>query len=149
MSYKIAAATSDGVNIDESFGSAESFDIYEVEQGVYHFLEKRNFVPEKSASDDCAKKTDCSAQSGGCGNGGGCTGASGNFPKVELIRDCRCVVCKKIGFNVQKQFEKLAITSFDVDCTVELALKKITTYLEKMDNHQSLRGILKTDGKGE
>jgi hypothetical protein len=42
---------------------------------------------------------------------------------------------------VQKQFEKLAITGFDVDCTVEEALQKITAYLDKIDKHQSLRGI--------
>jgi hypothetical protein len=46
-----------------------------------------------------------------------------------------------VGFNVQKQFEKLAITSFDVDCTIAEAMDKITSYLDKVDNHQSLRGI--------
>ena len=76
-----------------------------------------------------------------CGNGRGCSGAV--FPKVEIISDCRCVVCKKIGYKVQKQLEKLAIISFDIDCTVEEALNKITVYIQKTDTHRSLRGIAK------
>ena len=49
----------------------------------------------------------------------------------------------KNWFNITKQLEKLAITGFDVDCTIEEALKKITYYLEKVDGHQSLRGFAK------
>lgn len=42
----------------------------------------------------------------------------GTFPKVQLLSDCRCIVCKKIGFNIQKQLEKLAlikITKLDIE----------------------------------
>lgn len=55
---------------------------------------------------------------GGCGTGGGCGSAGGTFPKVQLLSDCRCIVCKKIGFNIQKQLEKLAlikITKLDIE----------------------------------
>lgn len=155
MAYKIAVATADGVNIDVSFGAAYDFDIYEVEGKEYHLAEKRKYelpegaAPEKLDTTDNASDTgSCGTGAGcgngtasGCGTGGGCGSTGGTFPKVQLIHDCRCVICKKIGFNIQKQLEKLAITSFDVDCTVEEALTKITAYLEKIDNHQSLRGI--------
>ena len=78
---------------------------------------------------------------GGCnsGSGGGCSGSGEVSRKVELVSDCRCVVCKKIGFHVQKQLERKAITSFDVACTVEEALQKITVYFHKVDTHQSFR----------
>lgn len=151
MAYKIAVASEGGEKVDLSFGAAFSFDIYEVEGKTYHFYEKREYVlPEGAAPQtaDTSETQGCGGAEGcgngkasGCGTGGGCGGATGTFPKVELIRDCRCVICKKIGFQVQKQFEKLAITGFDVDCTVEEALQKITAYLDKIDNHQSLRGI--------
>jgi hypothetical protein len=147
MAYKIAIASQDGVNVDLSFGSALAFDIYEVEGTAYKFLEKREYelpegaAPQKAdAVGDCGSGEGCGS-GGGCGTGGGCGSGGGVFPKVELIKDCRCVICKKVGFNVQKQFEKLAITSFDVDCTIAEALDKITSYLDKVDNHQSLRGI--------
>ena len=59
--------------------------------------------------------------------------------KVSLIEDCRAVVCKKIGFQAQKQFEKKAISVFDVEVSVEEALDKISTYFYKIDSRQSLR----------
>ena len=159
MGYKIAVASRDGANIDLSFSGAYKFDIYEVKGREYHLIEKREYVlPEDAVPEQlnnagnistakdtinngsCGSKNGCGISSG-CGTGGGCGSVSGTFPKVQLISDCRCVICKKIGFQVQKQFEKLAIISFDVDCTVEEALTKITTYFEMIDNHQSLRGI--------
>ncbi len=75
---------------------------------------------------------------GGCGAGGGC-GHGGAQPKVELISDCRSLVCKKIGFQAQKQLEKKQIASFDVSCSVEDALTKISTYFDKLDNHKPYR----------
>lgn len=137
MSYKIAVATSDGINIDLTFGSAFEFTVYNIDGTDYHISEKRKFEDFEGNSD--CNKSGCG--NGGCGNGTGCSG--GSDAKVRLISDCRCVVCKKIGFNIQKQLGKLAITAFDIDCGVDEALSKITAYLQKIDNHQSLRGIAK------
>lgn len=47
MSYKIAVASSDGKQIDETFGSAKRFMIYEVADGIYKRLEERVFVRKK------------------------------------------------------------------------------------------------------
>jgi hypothetical protein len=158
MSYKIAVASGDGVNIDLSFGAACAFDIYEAEGTTYRLSETRQYVsPGENETDDTGRrdsaaqeKAGCAPESGQCGScgsssgckpGGGCGGGGEASAKVKLISDCRCVICKKIGFPIQKQLEKLAITGFDVDCPVEEALTKITAYLDKIDNHQSLRGI--------
>lgn len=149
MSYKIAIASSDGKKIDLSFGATEYFDIYQVNAGKYHYIEKRLFPNPADASFGyqatteaigCVKDKNCS-NVGQCGAGGGCGGTNGMYSKVSLISDCRCIVCKKIGFNVTKQLEKLAIIGFDVECSVAEALTKITNYLEKIDGHQSLKGI--------
>jgi len=152
MAYKIAIASSDGVNIDISFGSALKFYIYEVNGTQYQLAEQREYVsPETAKSEDttaiafnnnelsgCGSGNGCgNGASSSCGSGGGCGSAGGNFSKVELLSDCRCIVCKKIGFHVQKQLEKKTITGFDVNCSIEEALKKITVYLEKVDGHQS------------
>ena len=142
MAYKIAVATSDGVNVNLHFGGADSFSIYDVdEEGKFSLTEKRVTVAEKSpiltpseTNAGCGNK-----QSGcgeGCGTGGGCGG--GASAKVEAISDVRAVVAGKIGFNVTKQLEKKAIAGFDVECAVEDALKKITQYFYKIDNHISL-----------
>ncbi|MCR5614157.1 NifB/NifX family molybdenum-iron cluster-binding protein [Treponema sp.] len=150
MSYKIAVASSDGVNIDVHFGAAKFFSIYEVQDDAsFSFLEKRE-VPEDAEvkagglgngvqsgngagcgnAEGCGNgsRTGCGQNNGGCGNGGASA-------KVELISDVRAVVAEKIGFNVTKQLEKKAIANFDVDCSVKEALKKITKYFYSVDNH--------------
>lgn len=161
MSYLIAVATSDAKVVDLGFGAAKGFHIYEVEGTSYKEKEYREFAEEEISSDvqsgcggqtsECGDTSNCGRPSGGCGDGsqggcggsgdghGGCGGSDGALKKVELIADCRSLVCKKIGFQAQKQLEKKAIAGFDVDCSVDEALTKIATYFDKIDNHVSLR----------
>ncbi len=142
MSYKIALASSDGVNVDEHFGAARSFLIYEVsDEGAFSLLERRDYAGQEEGSPSaCPDKSASACGSGaGCGNaGGGCGQGGAVSAKVQLVADCRSVVAAKIGFNVTKQLEKKAISSFDVDCTVQEALEKITKYFYSVDNHVSL-----------
>ncbi|MCH5265585.1 MAG: hypothetical protein J1F02_06775 [Lachnospiraceae bacterium] len=125
MAYKIAVASSDGISVDLHFGAASEFRIYQMEDGEYSLLEQRAVEESEEIT-------------GGRG-GAGCGG--GALQKVEQIGDCRCVVCRKIGFQMQKQLEKKAIPYFDVSCTVEEALGKIMIYFDRIDKRQSLRGL--------
>ncbi|MBR1638956.1 MAG: hypothetical protein IJ688_06185 [Treponema sp.] len=140
MAYKIAIASSNGINVDIHFGAAQSFFIYAVkDDGTFSEQEKRD-VPETAESSNAANSSNggCGKGGAGChGNGGGCGQGAGISPKVELITDCRCVVAAKIGFNVIKQLERKAIASFDVETTVQEALEKITKYFYSIDNHKS------------
>ena len=141
MSYKIALASSDGTNIDVHFGAAGSFLIYEVsDEGAFSLLERRDYdgVDEAAGSAGCGPAPDgCGTASCG-GQGKGCGQGAAVSAKVRLVEDCRCVVAAKIGFNVTKQLEKKAISGFDVECTVQEALEKITKYFHSVDNHVSL-----------
>lgn len=145
MAYKIAVASSDGINVDLHFGAAAEFLIYEVnDEGTFKLSEKRKAAekadenaevqPTPSAGgQECSQK---GCQSGcGNGNGGGCGGAGGAAAKVEGISDVRAVVAAKIGFNVTKALEKKAIAGFDVECPVQEALEKITKYFYSVDKH--------------
>ena len=145
MAYYIAIASSNGKNVDLKFGETRQFYVYEVEEKDLALKEIRN-AQERDAQSDGASSCNeggnggCSGSGGGCsGNGGGCGGGAEVIGKVALIEDCRAVVCKKVGFQAQKQFEKKAISVFDVECSVEEALEKITSYYYKIDNRQSLR----------
>ena len=147
MSYKIAVATSDYINVDETFGQAKRFIIYEADGKNFKKLEERD-VEDDFVAECKTSETSCGT-GGGCGSGTGCSGGSGcggngevSF-KISSLFDCRAIVCKKIGVSAQKQFEKKAISYFDVSCTVEEALDKITFYYDRIDNHMSLR--YKTD----
>ncbi len=127
MSYKIAVGSSDGVNIDLKFGQIEKFLIFEIDENIV--LKEERFF-------DLSRETDCNAGcgGGGCsGRGGGCSGPEEVSAKVELIKDCRAIVAKKIGFQAQKQLEKRAIAVFDVEYTIEEALTKISNYYSKID----------------
>lgn len=133
MSYKIAVASSDQTNIDQTFGDAAQFLVYEVDDKRNYSLAERRDVPNVSFNVGSGCGSSC--QSGGCG------GSGEEIPQVTLLSDCRCIICKKVGFKVQKQLEKKAITTFDVECTIEEALHKITLYFERVDHHETLRGI--------
>lgn len=147
MSYKIAIGSSDGINVDLKFGEVSKFLIYEVD-GDAKLVEERvveaneteaQVTNQAEQSQKCGDKSGCGSGCGGQGNG--CGGPSDVVSKVSLIEDCRCVVCKKIGFQAQKQFEKKAISVFDVECSVKQALEKISFYYSKIDNHESFRKI--------
>ena len=132
MSYKIAVASSDRVTIDVNFGAAREFLIYEVaESGKHAFLEIRKVSEKEKEHSGCKD---------GCG-GNGCGDFQGSHPGVASITDCRCVICKKTGFHIQKQLEKKAISVFDVEGKIEDTLQKITLYFFWVDHHRTLRGI--------
>ncbi|MGL6199611.1 MAG: NifB/NifX family molybdenum-iron cluster-binding protein [Lachnospiraceae bacterium] len=132
MSYKIAIASSDEVQVDLTFGGALEFLIYDVsDEGVYTLSEIRSVIDQSDGG--------CS----GCGNpgAGGCGGNGEDSPRVNLLEDCRCIICKKIGFKAEKALQKKAVAGFAVDCSVTEALNKITMYFNKVDNHENLRGL--------
>ena len=143
MAYLIAIGSSNGENVDLKFGETKQFFIYRVEDKNVELEEIRK---AESATGPSAKAPEAqgncnsSCNNGGCsGNGHGCGGGGEVLEKVALIEDCRCVVCKKVGFQAQKQFEKKAISVFDIEVTVSEALEKITSYYYKIDHRQSLR----------
>lgn len=139
MSYKIAVGSSDEKNVDQKFGEVSEFLIYEVEGLSYKLAEKREVTKSDNASNGCDSEGGGCASGGCSGNGQGCSGPSEVTGKVEVISDCRAVVCKRIGFQAQKQFEKKAISVFDVECEIKDALEKITTYYDKLDRKISLK----------
>ena len=150
MAYNIAFGSSNGINVDLKFGETEKFYIYRVDGQDLEFLEIRHVNPSDpsakapapaSEASSCGTGGSCGNGSGCGGNGQGCGGGTEVLGKVALIEDCRAVVCRKIGFQAQKQFEKKAISVFDIEVSVEDALDKISSYYYKIDNRQSLRQI--------
>ena len=144
MSIKVAIASSDGLNIDLHFGQAKSFLIYELKDKKFELIEKREVpasanesaVPDATESDfggGCGGGFGCGSGSGCGGSGGGCGGgASGPLaPSVELLLDCRSVVAAQIGQGIRRQFERNAISVFDIELPIEEALNKLAAYYLK------------------
>ena len=127
MGLKIAVATSDGLNVDLHFGQAAQFSIYELRGDNFKLLEKRA----------APAGTGCGGFGGGCGSGSGggcCAGGGGALsPAVENLLDCRAIIAAQLGANVRRQFERNAISCFDIELPVEEALKKLAAYYLKFE----------------
>ena len=139
MSIKVAIASSDKLNIDLHFGQASQFEIYELLGDHFEFLETRKAPKaESTAGEDTASGAGFGCGSGfggGCGSGcgGGCGGSAGGpvSPVVESLLDCRSVIAAQIGQNMRRQFERNAISVFDIELPIEEALQKLAAYYLK------------------
>ncbi len=146
MSIKVAIATSDGLNIDLHFGQAKAFLIYELKDSKFELTEKRELPASenKPTSPEAPSPQDfgggCGGAGFGCGSGGGCGGSGGGCgggasgplaPAVELLLDCRAVVAAQIGQGMGRQFQRNAISVFDIELTIEEALNKLAAYYLK------------------
>ena len=142
MSIKVAIASSDKTNIDLHFGQASQFEIYELHGDHFEFLETRKAPKIEPSSEDLsadAPATGCGGGfGGGCGSGcgGGCgSGAGGPVsPVVESLLDCRSIVAAQIGQNVRRQFERNAVSVFDIELPIEEALQKLAAYYLKFED---------------
>lgn len=141
MSIKVAIASSDGLNIDLHFGQAKSFPIYELKGSKFELTEKRELPPQSdtpvvstgSTTGGYGCGSGCGGSGFGCGSGGGCGGGAGGplAPAVELLLDCRAVVAAQIGQRMGRQFQRNAISVFDIELPIEEALEKLAAYYLK------------------
>ncbi len=138
MAVKVAIASSDGLNIDLHFGQTKEFIIYEAQNGAFVKTETR-VLPPVVEPVEATSEGDCSPAGGfgcgsGCGGGGGCCGGGAGGPAssaVELLSDCRSVVAAQFGQNIRRQFERKAISVFDIELPVSEALEKLAIYYKK------------------
>ena len=146
MSIKVASASSDGLNVDLHFGQAKSFLIYELKDSKFELTDKRELPAGEndSTSPDAATELNfgggCGGGGFGCGSGSGCGGSGGGCgggatgplaPAVELLLDCRSVVVAQIGQGMGRQFQRNAISVFDIELPISEALEKLAAYYLK------------------
>ena len=134
MGIKVAIASSDGKNIDLGFGQARQFAIYELNGDHFAFLENRDAPKSQEALDDTVPMASgCGGGGcGGCGGGNGCGSGGGPVsPLVELLLDCRSIVAAQVGQNIRRQFERHAVSVFDIELPVQEALEKLASYYLK------------------
>ncbi len=99
---KIAIASTDGISIDEHFGRAGEFFIYEVEEnGTYQLLERRKNMPY-------------------CPDGEAHSNAKAT---AELLSDVKVVLAGQIGPNAAGILESSGIISFALTGSIDKALR--------------------------
>ncbi len=106
--YRIAVATTDGVNVNLHFGHCTRFFIYSLdESGV---LEK---VGERETERGCS-----------CGK----HDASQLSENMKKLGDCRYLLVEKIGALPAAEGERIGIVSMELPMPIDEAVKKIISY---------------------
>jgi nitrogen fixation protein NifX len=101
----VAVASNDGLTVDEHFGRAKSFRIYEVcEDGSSRLLEERAITPHCSCSDEGAGQ------------------AHSSDAAVEQLSDVDAVLVAQIGPGAQSSLTRKGIKSFALSGPVEKVL---------------------------
>jgi predicted Fe-Mo cluster-binding NifX family protein len=103
---KVAVVSSDGKVINQHFGKASRFSIFEVDCGEIRFLEVRETVP-LFGSADCGHADDALSKT------------------ISLIADCEAVFCARIGSGVEKELRINGIKPVEAPYFIHEALKDI------------------------
>jgi len=136
MSIKIAVGSSNGIVIDQHFGSVTKFYIFELLGDVNsEFIETREVETEvvASASITC-NDTGCnSGVDSGCGSGchSGGHDEAGLIGKINLISDCQAVLVNKVGKGAEKLLLKNGISAFEAKDSIEKAFSKLYIYYKR------------------
>lgn len=103
--YRVAVATSDGVTVNEHFGKANFFRIYELDSSGYRYVEARDAV------EACQHVR---------------THSETDFDRViALLSDCKALFVQKIGQGAAAYLISKNVRVFEVNASVDLLLKKV------------------------
>jgi nitrogen fixation protein NifX len=106
-SMKVAIVSSDGKVINQHFGKASKFFIFEVDCGKIQFLEVRETTP-LCGSSDSGHADDLLSRI------------------VSLISDCDALLCSRIGSRPQEELKKKGIKAIEAPYFIDEALKDMS-----------------------
>lgn len=102
---KIAVASSDGININEHFGRAIFFRIYEVKDGEYTFVESRDAVAA------------CQHQR---------SHSQTDFDRIiELLSDCDAIFVSKIGQGAAAYLISKGVRIFEAEGPIDAVFTQV------------------------
>lgn len=112
-SYKIAVASSDGIVVNQHFGHAGKFLIYEVKgNGSFSFIEIRTAEPV-------------------CHYGNHEDGKL--MENLQKVQDCKYLLVSKIGTGASIQAERLGIIPMELPDMIEESIRKVISF-EQIQN---------------
>jgi len=117
---KIAFATTDGVNVDEHFGRAGMFAVYQLTADGYCFIEMRKFADGRDLAIEETK-------------GMGQAHDDRVESKVEKLKDCKIVYLTEIGGPSAARLVKKGMMPIKVKeiVTIEESLKRLLETIQK------------------
>lgn len=108
--YRIAVATSDGIVVNQHFGRAGKFQIYQIRQdNTAEFYEERQVVPICEGGNHDEGKLKESA---------------------ERLWDCKYVLVSRIGQGAAAFLEKEGIIPMELPGIIEESITRLNTYIE-------------------
>lgn len=113
MSIKVAIASTDGKYINQHFGKADKFLIFQINgPDEYEFVELRKTSPS------CGKfHEDC----------------QNSIDPVTLLSDCKAVIVSQIGEGASQKLIDHGIIPFANPCFIEEALSHLSKNMDKLD----------------
>lgn len=112
MAYKVAVASSDGKVINQHFGRATQFLIFQINDNKPEFIELRNTAPFCNGGEHDDNKLLSSA---------------------ELLTDCRAVLVSQIGNGAVQVLKSKGVDAFDIKDLIEDALHSLIKYYARAD----------------
>jgi nitrogen fixation protein NifB len=113
MSWRVAVTSADGVLINQHFGHARRFLIYDLERDGTGVLAEKRDVEPWCGSDKHRDDEPCAA------------GIAGD------ISDCAAVLTARIGPPARKKLELSGVSVFEEHSAIDEALKKLALYYSK------------------
>jgi len=104
---RIAVATTNGILVDQHFGQAKEFYIYESDGVSVKFLEKREVIPYCTGSAECDVATEDKIES-----------------IIKTIKECGVVLALRIGASPSKRLTAMGIKSITTYDRIEDAVRK-------------------------
>lgn len=120
MSYKIAIASSDGINIDQHFGEISSLLVFDVNEndGSFSLDCKRDVPFPKDEGAECEES--------GCSCGKGFTDRI-----TQTVKDCQYFLVAKIGNRPHRFLQENNVNCIEAPFPIEDAVKKLNGYFVK------------------
>ncbi|MBQ8515442.1 MAG: dinitrogenase iron-molybdenum cofactor biosynthesis protein [Ruminococcus sp.] len=111
--YKIAAASSDGIVVNQHFGHANAFLIYEVKDSEIRRTDEIRTVHPI------------------------CSGGNHNdeqlIENIRRFQDCKYILVSKIGMRAAAQAEQLGITPMELPGLIEESIRRVMAF-EQIQN---------------
>jgi len=106
---KIAVATSDGIVVNNHFGRARKFYIYEVKDEALDFKEIREVTPVC----DCGNHDDNKLRE-----------------NIKAIEDCKYLLVSKIGDGALAEVESFGIEAYELPGIISESVKQLSAYVQ-------------------
>lgn len=111
--YRVAVASSDGIVVNQHFGHADTFYIYEVSaEGAYRLTQTRNVSPVCHAGDHDDERL---------------------AENIDRFRDCKYILVSRIGPGAANALERSGIVPMELPGVIGASLDKLVAY-EQVQN---------------